>query len=276
VNGDQQYITFEDVSGDLLNNVFQIMGGGASATAGGDASVTINGLATTRTSNTFEVNGVQITLMKAGGSAASIEQTTDTDKIFESIKTFVSDYNSVLKTVQDKYNESKDRNYLPLTDAQREELTDKQVEQWETKAKAGLLKNDSILNRIISDLRTDATSIVNTGYSKIRSLADIGIQTGTYTDQGKLYITNEDKLKQAIADNPEAVKALFLADISIDDSVLSKHISTLSIQMADLQDHLNDKEDSYYAQFTRMEEMLSKYQTQGSQLLSAFGGSLQQ
>ncbi|MCR8632393.1 flagellar filament capping protein FliD [Paenibacillus radicis (ex Xue et al. 2023)] len=303
-DGKGDVITFE---GSLLTDVFKVNTNQATGRiAGADAQVTINGLSTTRTSNVFTFNGVEVTLKKSGGSVSTISTKPDTDKIVESIKSFISDYNDILKIVNDKSTETKNSDYAPLTDAQKEALSEKQIESWENKAKAGLLRNDPILASITRTLRSNISAIVDSGSSKYNSLASIGIDTGQYFENGKLYLNNETKLREAIEANPEAVKAIFtgdatddnpakagvgerlysqlntgltslttkagLANISYDDSLLSKQISLIAKDMTVMQKRLATIEDNYYKQFSAMETALDKLNSQGSQLISQMAG----
>lgn len=310
VNGPEkngQYIIFEDKSGNFLNTVAQVSTLGANKTAAANASISINGLATTRTSNTFKVNGIEITATKAGGGAANIQPRTNADEIMESIKTFVSDYNDVLKTLQDKVTETKDRSYEPLTREQRDSLNADQIEKWESKAKTGIIRSDGIVNGIISNLRSTITSRVDTGDPMIRSLSDIGITTGQYFENGKLYVDDEAKLRAAIERNPEAVKALFTQDekegassttvglaerlytslkigldqltskagvgnAAYDTSTLSLQISQVAKDITTKEKKLQDLEDAYYQKFAAMEAAMNKYNSQSSYLASQFGG----
>jgi flagellar hook-associated protein 2 len=302
-NADKEFIEFE---GGFLTGVLKVGGSSTDRTAGANANVTINGLLTSRTSNTFTVNGIEVTLKKEGGVAATISTKSDTDKIMESIKSFVKDFNDILKTVNDKSTETKDSDYLPLTDAQKEALSEKQIESWENKAKAGLLRNDPILASMTRTLRSNITAVVDSGSNKYNSLASIGVNTGQYFENGKLYI-DETKLREAIDANPDAVKAIFtgdatadspskagvgerlytqlnegltaltkkagLANISYDDSQLSKRIYDINSEMTTNLKRLGTIEENYYRQFTAMEKALDKLNSQGQNLLSQLGGS---
>lgn len=310
VNGNAKnggYITFEDKSGYFLSTVAQINESGANKTAAANASISINGLLTTRTSNTFHVNGIEITATKGGGGAAMIEPRTKTDEIMESIKTFVSDYNDVLKSLQDKVDESRDRNYTPLTREQRDSMEAEQINKWESKAKSGIIRSDGLVNNIINTLRSTITGQVDTGDPKIRSLSDIGINTGKYYENGKLYVEDEDKLRAAIDRNPEAVKALFtqnekpgadssvvgigerlyaslknnldvltskagLANVPYDTSTLTKYITQVNKDIGIKEKKLKEVENAYYTKFAAMEAAMNKFNSQSSYLTSQFSG----
>ena len=84
-------------------------------------------------------------------------------------------------------------------------MTDDEITAWETKAKVGLLESDSTLETLLSDLRT---SLIDSVSGSTISLSSIGISSGTYDEDGKLYI-DEDTLTAAIASDPEAVMNLF-------------------------------------------------------------------
>ncbi|MBO9607981.1 MAG: flagellar filament capping protein FliD [Paenibacillaceae bacterium] len=273
---------------------------------GADASLEINGLATTRSSNKFTVDGIEISLMSPSSSVATVSISQDTDKMVDTIKSFVNDYNTMLQALNDKLNEPKYRDYQPLTDEQKKAMETKEIDLWESKAKSGLLKNDSILSGVVSKMRSAIIAQVDdTGDSRYKTLASIGITTGQYYENGKLYI-DETKLRKAIADNPDAVRAIFsakgsgtngtadvgvaeriydsLADVSnqlktksgtagvlTDSSVLGKQLTDVGKQIDDGNKRLTVLETKYYAQFKAMESAINKYNAQSGYLAQAFG-----
>src|SRR5690606_32400925 len=185
---------------------------------GKNARFMINGLETERLSNTFEMNGVTFTLKGITEQPVYLQVNHDYDTIMENIKSFVENYNKIVEMIEEKLRETRYRDYLPLTDEEREKLTEKQQEQWEEKARSGLLRHDPILSRFITELRMALSSPVdhpeqNTGF---RSLADIGITTTSDYMSAKLEI-NETKLREAIEKNPDAVARLFNADGNSDN-----------------------------------------------------------
>ncbi|PYI51183.1 flagellar filament capping protein FliD [Paenibacillus flagellatus] len=307
-DGKGDKIVFEDKQGNFLNTIMQVATDSANKKTAQDAKVKINGLETTRTSNNFTVNGIEISLKKAGGTAATIEPKTKTDEILESIKTFVSDYNDFLKSVQDKVTEQRDRDFEPLTSEQREAMSEKQIEKWEERAKKGLLRNDPILSKIISNMRMAVTAEVDTGNKDIRSLAMIGIDTGEYFENGKLVIKDEEKLRSAIESDPLAVQALFTqnaeegrdgSEVGIaermyaklkegldelvtkagipntsvfDQSTVSTQITQVNKQLDQMERKLRTLEDNYYKKFAAMEAALNRYNSQSAYLANAFGG----
>jgi flagellar hook-associated protein 2 len=176
---------------------------------GTDAKLKINGIETTRASNTFTENGVEITLnVAAPGSISTITIGTDTDKILDTIKSFITDYNGVLDAVNGKLSEEKYRKYTPLTSEQKEEMKDKEIELWEEKAKSGLLRRDITLTSMLSDMRLAAMTDVEVNGQSV-NLFSLGIGTGDWTQRGKLVIQDEAKLRAAIESDPDKLMALF-------------------------------------------------------------------
>ncbi len=187
---------------------------------GTDASFTINGLQTTRKSNTFTMNDVTFTLKKdsAGSTESStISVKTDTDEIVKTIKEFVDKYNEMIGKINGELKEERYRTFTPLTDEQKAAMKEKEVEQWEEKARSGMLRRDTLLSSGLSKMRMDLYAEVVSNADtrtdkKYNQLSEIGIKTSKdYLDGGKLEI-DEDKLREAIEDNPEAIYQLFMAD----------------------------------------------------------------
>lgn len=181
-------------------------------TAGVNASVVIDGIAASRATNSFSVDGVTYALLKADpGVEKTISLTRDVDSTYNSIKSFVDKYNEVISKTNSVLTEKYDRDYQPLTDEMKAAMTEDEIKKWETKAKTGLLKNDSILQSIVSDMRKalyDSVSGVTGG------LSSIGITTGSYDEKGKLNI-DEAKLKEAIRNSPDKVMDLFSKESDI-------------------------------------------------------------
>lgn len=156
--------------------------------------------------NTFTVNGIVFSLKtEKPGVVQSLTITQDTDAIYKNIVDFVNKYNETIQTLNTKTSEKYDRKYPPLTEEQKEVMKEEDVKKWEATAKTGLLRNDSILQNITSNMRRAL-------YDKVEgssiSMSSIGITTGNYLENGKLII-DETKLKTAISNNPDAVMQLF-------------------------------------------------------------------
>lgn len=306
VNGsaDGLKIQFDDMSGNFLSQFATLVTGGANEKVAVDAQVTINGLPTTRQSNSFTINGIDIKLNTTNvGTPSTINTTSNTSSIVEKIKTFVKDYNEMLATLKDKVGETKYRDYLPLSDEQKKSMSEKDIENWEIKAKSGLLRNDSIINQAISTMRTAISSRVDTGSDTYKTLSSIGIQTGLYSEQGKIYL-DEDKLNEALDADPDAVIAMFTSigtdgnnqgiaerlyaglDDTLDlirgkagqfnsfndNSFISRQIKNLDSEISRQNNRMIDLENGYYRRFSAMETAINKFNSQSAYLAQAFGG----
>lgn len=197
------------LSGALLVDNFKL----DNHTAGTDASVEINGITTTRPSNTFMVNGIEITLLaESNGQTSTITTSTDTDKVVDTIKSFIDEYNSLLKMLNDAVGEKKHRDFLPLTSEQKKDMSEDEIKNWEERAQSGLLRNDPILSSALSNLRLSVISSsvkIGEGPKDVISLANLGITTGQWEEKGKLYLSDEAKLREMLESNPNEVVALF-------------------------------------------------------------------
>lgn len=283
-----------------------------SENAANDARVNINGMVVTQASNTFQINGVSFTVNENSGMA-TIEVKTDTDKVVDMVKGFIESYNSLLSNIQSKLNEQRYRDFLPLTDEQRKQFKEEghDLEEWTEKAKSGLLRNDSTLNRLLMDMRMSIASELETTLG-ITSLNDIGITQERYVKgsekNGNLVISDEAKLRKAIEQDPDALINLFtqrgngdndLSDVGIGerlyrnlktaldditrqagnpnaqdevDSVLSKQIIDLGLNIDRQNQRLFKIESNLYKRFTAMETAISRYASQAAYLANAFGG----
>ncbi|MGP0584722.1 flagellar filament capping protein FliD [Paenibacillus timonensis] len=179
-------------------------------TPGEDATVVINGIESKQASNRFTVNGVEFTItgVTPTGQSSQVEVTQDTDKMVDTIKKFAETYNESLALLNKKTGEERYRTFLPLTSEQKEAMTDDEIKLWEEKAQSGLLRNDSILSKAASDMRTALFADFTLPNGTKMNLTQLGITTGSYSEKGKLYI-DETKLREAIESNPEGVNAFF-------------------------------------------------------------------
>jgi flagellar hook-associated protein 2 len=267
---------------------------------GTDAKVKFNGGSElTFSSNQFTLSGIDFTIKKAN-ETTNVIVSNDVDATVDKIKAFVEAYNNTVSFMGDKIAEKRDRDYSPLTEAQKEAMTEDEVKLWEAAAKKGLLTGDSLYRSIYSDLRSVATGYVSgleqrDADGKIiknyNSLSSIGITTSDYLDKGKLYI-DEDKLRAALEDDPEAVQKLFTntsdeagklglasriynsasaamqkittkagsSDAVVDISNFGKEISRLDSQMSAGEIRLQKLEEKYWAQYSAMETALETLQ----------------
>lgn len=187
---------------------------------GTNATVELNGKEMILETNSFEFNGVRFDLKGVSTTTASVSVSRDTTGIVDQIKGFVEQYNSLVDKVNSLVKTVPNRNYAPLSDEEKEAMTDKQIDLWETKAKSGVLYRDSILQDTLSLLRSSLISNVKGLDKNMDSLSDIGITFKGYTqgltsELGKLTI-DENKLKEAVSNNPDGVMDLFSKSSSLD------------------------------------------------------------
>ncbi|MEI4461893.1 flagellar filament capping protein FliD [Exiguobacterium indicum] len=187
---------------------------------GKNAIYVIGGQELEQKSNTFTQNGLTITLNSATDTSTTINTKLDTQANFDSIKKFVDKYNDMIDKMNKKVREEKYRDYQPLTDAQRKELSEDEVKKWEEKAMSGVLKNDPYLRDGMNDFRSTLSAKIDTGYTipsssgpvVLSSLSQIGItSTSDFRDGGKIKL-DETKLKEMLEKHPDGVYRLFTAD----------------------------------------------------------------
>ncbi|NMB21282.1 MAG: flagellar filament capping protein FliD, partial [Firmicutes bacterium] len=264
---------------------------------GQDAVVTINKLKTEQSSNSFEFNGIAVNLLKADEDATiRIEVSQDVDAVVDKVKEFVNMYNELVDELNLALREKAYRDFPPLTDAQRADLSDKEIELWEEKAKSGLLRSDSIISGILSEMRLALGGSVKDGETSL-TLAQIGITTGAWHEYGRLNL-NEDKLRSAIEENPDVVRDLFAQDgeegselglsrrittaldngmarlertagkasIAFDQSFLGERIREYESRLSAMEERLLRYEESQWAKFAAMERVLGQLYSQGDWL----------
>jgi flagellar hook-associated protein 2 len=175
----------------------------------------------TNSTNSILVGGITVNLKQGGGASSTITVARDTDSVYNTIKSFVEKYNSTIDLINKELTEKRDRGYLPLTDSQREGLSESQQTLWEEKAKSGLLRNDQLLTFAVAKMRDIMgrvledipETIVDGKKVTHNSLSSIGIITGSYQEKGKLTLKNNgEDLKKAIEADPDGVMKIFVND----------------------------------------------------------------
>lgn len=157
-------------------------------------------------SNSFTIDNVKFTVTDVTESAISVVGKNDASDLKDKLVDFVNDYNKVIASITTKLNEKKDLNYKPLTDEQRESMTEEQIEKWETKVKQGLLKRDNDLTNITSSLRRAFTdSIEGTGLT----LKQLGIDFSSDISKAGQLVVDEEKLTATLEENADEIVNLF-------------------------------------------------------------------
>ena len=151
-------------------------------------------------SNNISINGLNLTLKAETTAAEAVSVDTDVDGAYNKIKEFVDEYNKLIDGFNSKLSEKTYRDFQPLTDEQKEAMSETDIKLWEEKAKSGLLKNDQTITNKKQKMRQDLYKEVE-GFG---GMYDIGITTGSWRDNGKLTI-DEIKLKEALRNDSEKV-----------------------------------------------------------------------
>lgn len=281
---------------------------GATRVDAEDAKITLNDAEFTSSSNVFNINGLTIkaTGTTAAGESLTISTDTDTQGLYDKIKDFLTEYNSVINELTSLYNADSAKGYEPLTDDEKSAMSDSEVEKWETKIKDSILRNDSTISGVMNAMTTSMmkTYTVN---GKTYSLANFGIHTLGYLNAAKneqyaYHIDgdeddsntsgNTDKLLDMITNNPEDIEefmkqltsglykalddkmkstSLSSAYTIYNDKQMTKDYSSYTTQIKQWEQKIEDLETRYYKQFSNMETQLAKMQNSTSSLSSLFG-----
>lgn len=246
-----------------------------------------------------------------GTEAVTFESSADADTIVDAVKTMVEDYNAMVKEIKNAYSTlpmqtSKGKYYEPLTEADREGMSESAIKAHEEKAKTGLLFAD----RDLSSLYTRLTNAVQSVGGDLES---IGISVAY--DNGLTTLSlNESKLRDTLASDPNKVQTVFtrskgngaatdglmqalkapldtyakttgatkglliekagsvLAPTSIYQNTIQRQMDALDDQISSWQDKLSDKVDYYTSKFTQLEVLVNQMNSQSSALAGMTGG----
>ena len=274
--------------------------------AASDAKIKLNGAEYTSSTNEFAVNGLSVTALAKTSGEISVTVATDSEGIYEQVKDLLSQYNSLINEMNKLYNADSAKGYEPLTDDEKDSMSDTEVEKWEAKVKDSLLRRDDSLESLISSM----TTAMSKGYEvngKTYYLTSFGISTLGYMNSAKneqyAYHINgdeddsatsgkEDKLLAAIKEDPDSV-AGFMQQLatglydSIDkkmktstlssifkvynDKEMASEYSDYTTTIKKWEDKLSEQEDYYYKKFSAMETALAKLNSQTSSLSGLFG-----
>ena len=289
---------------------------------GRDAVIALNGVKYTNTTNDFAINGLNISVNGVtddvadpdstdlsslnDSTAISINTTTDSQGIYDTVKDFLTEYNNIINEITKLYNADSAGSYEPLTDDEKDKMSDTEIEKWETKIKDSLLRRDSSLSSVMNTMMTSMSQPIEIN-GKSYSLSSFGIQTLRYlnaaeNEQNAYHIDgdeddentsgNQDKLMAAITSDPDTVIE-FMKQLStnlyksIDDQMQSndlrsrykiyndkemdKQYKNLTKTIKEWESKVSDKEDYYYKKFSNMETALAKLQSQTSSISSMLG-----
>ena len=285
-------------------------GKGATKIAGSDAEIVLNGAKFTSSTNVFDINGLTFTALSETKPGESVTVTTqdDTDGIYDMVKNFIKEYNSIINEMDKLYNAA-DSKLDPLTDEEKDALSDREVEEWEKKLTDSILRRDENLSTVSSGIK----SVMNTGIEidgRTLYLSDFGINTLGYfnsadNEKNALHIDgdpddgdtsgNADKLKSMIASDTSTVISYFtklsqnlydkMSDMSksvdgyrsfgsfYDDKKMKSDFDDYNTKILEMEEKLNAYEDSWYKKFSKMETAMAKMQSNTSAISSLLGGS---
>lgn len=306
---------------DTVNNTYDNQ---AVKIDGRNAVISLNGVKYTNTTNDFAINGLNVSVTGVtdnvtdpenvdlstldDSTAITITTTTDSQGIYDKVKDFLTEYNNIINEITKLYNADSAGSYEPLTDDEKDKMSDTEIEKWETKIKDSLLRRDTSLGTIMNSMMTAMSSPITID-GKDYSLSSFGIQTLGYlnaakNEQNAYHIDgdeddentsgNKDKLMDAITKDPDTVID-FMKQLSTNlykamdqqmqssslrsrykiynDKELDKEYSNLTKTIKQWESKVSDKEDYYYKKFSNMETALSKLQSQTSSLSSMLGTS---
>lgn len=252
--------------------------------------------------NSIKLDGVTFNFTDKTNGDVTIGVKADGTELKDKIVEFINDYNELLGHINGKLYEEYDRSYLPLTDEDKEGLSDSEIEKLEKKAQTGLLKNDSYLRNFADDMKMTMSTVLTSGQNKGLSLEKIGIKpVEDYSTQNGLFTIDEDKLLSAIEENPDGIKELFsgkdgivtklsdnlkdhatgtfsrlakkagVADgVTANTNEMTKDIEERKKLITQMQTALQEKEDALYIKYSTLESNLASLQSQQSSLSSYF------
>ena len=152
-------------------------------------------------SNTFTIDNIKYTVNSTG--SAEITSKQDASSVVQKMKTFVDDYNKIMDKIYDLVTEKKDSDYSPLTEAQKEEMSEDEIKDWEKKAKQGILRNDSEMRRFMDSMQNAIFG------DKMNILNEMGISTvEDYNKRGQISL-DESKFTEALENYSQKVYKAF-------------------------------------------------------------------
>lgn len=276
-----------------------------------DAEIKLNGVTYTSNKNTFDINGLTLTVSATTAKGESVTITTedDTNGIYDMVKNFFKEYNAVINQMDKLYNAEAAKGYEPLTDEEKEAMSDSQIEEWENKIKDSILRKDSTLSFFASEMKRIMMEGVEMEDGKKMYLSNFGIGTLNYyvakdNERYAYHIdgdpddentaNNPDKLKSMIANDPDTVVSFFTklsqkmsdkmfemmkseegvssAMTAYEDKKMQKEYDDYTAKIKELEKKLADYEDKWYAKFAAMETALAKMQNNASAVTSLLGG----
>lgn len=300
--------------GELSNNVLDALGlssnAGAEKIDGSSAEIVLNNVTYKSDTNTFDINGLTITCNEVtGDNAITLTTQDDTSGVYDMIKNFIKEYSALINEMDKLYNADSAKKYEPLTDEEKEAMSESEIEKWETKIKDSILRRDSTLSTVSSTMKEVMRSGFEVG-GKTMYLFDFGIETLGYFDapdnEKNAYHINGDEddsnvkgktntLMASISKDPEQVMDFFTqlskslksqlnelmqgtdyrSTYSVyEDKKMKEEYDDYTKKIAEEEEKLIAYEDKWYAKFAAMETALAKMQSKTNAISGLFGGSM--
>ena len=278
---------------------------GVGQSHGGTAGqVTVDGRTYSIDENRLVAGGVTYNFLNKTqtGQTVTVSVSQNVDAVVDRVKKFVESYNKLLDELQKEYNTAHDKDYDPLTKEQEKGMSEEQVKRWNEKAKGGLLYHNAQLGRLINKMREAVATPVTAVDSKYNSASSLGITTQVGNNHGHLTL-NEDKLKKALAEDPDSVYRVFgsldekddfkksgismrLSKVSLDSlkdiakeagtksdwddsSALGNLIRQQKKKMKDFKNLLDDFQSQLYKKYDAMESALQRMNSTYSSIFGA-------
>lgn len=303
-----------DAAGILDGTIRPSYSVGATRVDGQDAKIELNGAVYTSTKNDFSINGLNISALAPTGNDVdgydeiTITVANNTQGLYDKIKDFMKQYNSLINEITGKYNAPTTRGFEPLTSEEKQAMTDKEVEDWEKKLTDSVLRRDDTLDYLMRNMQGAMMGSYEVN-GKNYSLSSFGISTlgvlyaedneenAFHIDGDKdnaLTAAKPDKLMEALTNDPDTVVQFFQQmstktydvikekmkstelssfDVVYNDKEMAKEYSDYTTTIKKWDDKLAQIEESYYKKFAAMEKALSTLNSQQSSLSGLLGGS---
>ncbi|MDE7286335.1 MAG: flagellar filament capping protein FliD, partial [Lachnospiraceae bacterium] len=285
-------------------------GSASNKQVGQNSVIELNGVEYSSDSNTFDINGLTITCNGTTAENESITLSTknDTSGIYNMIKNFITEYSALINEMDKLYNAESAKGYEPLTDDEKQAMSESEIEKWESKIKESLLRRDSTLSTVSSAMK----EIMMSGFEvngKKMYLYDFGIETMGYFNAAEneknayhIYGDEDDdafknetnKLMAMINSDPDAVVGFFtqlsqklygkMFDMMkgtefssvykvYDDKKMKEEYDDYTTKIAEAEKKLQEYEDKWYKKFAAMETAMAKMQSNASAVTALLGGS---
>lgn len=294
--GSKSKININDSNGIFSALGFSGDGVNGTAVSGTNARVKVDGfeIEANLDSNIIKFDEFSVDIKNASkGDSIIVSAEKDTEAIYSMVNEFVEAYNKLIgdigTTTKEQRSEGVNGYYEPLTDDEKKEMDESDIEKWETEAKKGLLYRDDYLEGFLSKVRSAFYSnTAENSQGKKVGIYNYGITTTSDTSQGGKLVIDEEKLKKAISEEPEAITSL-LNGISEElntvvnkytgsnglltvkagiegkpsefDNYMKTEIDGIKDKMTLELQRLQDKESRYYELFASMETNISDNNT---------------